>query len=707
MRWIPWVPSCAPIRGDLICCLIVSLFPAMASSQTNSDDPVVLPPVAVRADPLLRSPLEQPRPVTVLAGTELDRRRSGTVADSLGRTPGVQSSAFGPAVGRPIIRGLGGPRIQILEDGVGTLDVSDVSVDHGLSVDPLFLQRIEVIRGPAALLYGGGAVGGVVNLITARIPEMPLEGRFEGLGEIRGDTAADTRAGAARLSAQTGSIVWSVDGFARDSDDLSVPDEAVDDDESGDTLENSDRESLGGSVGASVVGGWGFAGLAVSRYETEYGIPGGHAHGHEDDHEEHEGEGAEHGHGHEGAHGHDDHEADEEEESVRLDLEQTRLDFAATVLGNGRLIDRVRVRLGLNDYEHVELEGAEVGTRFDNEAWEGRAELVHGPLGSIRGVVGVQASVRDFSAIGEEAFVPPSETARVGIFFVEEWAGERLRATVGARAQYQDIEVQATNDRPEDSRDDEAFSISAGLVYSMTPTLSASAYLARSERIPVAEELFSNGPHAATQSFEVGDRNLDTETALSAELGLRYSGDRWRGSLNLYRYDFEDYIFLRGTGEIEDGLPVRLWSQDDAVIQGLEGEVSLTPYDGPRGKFGVRLFGDLVLAELDRGDDLPRTPPARVGLETSWQTAHWFVRVDLLAVAEQTNTAPGETETDGYNLLGVNIERRIIDAGDSQVTVFAGVENLLDETARVHTSFLKEEAPLAGRNVTFGIRGRF
>ena len=651
---------------------------------------VLLEHLEVRSNPLGRNAIESVQPVSLFTDEELSQIVAPSLGETLDQQPGLSSTAFGQGAGRPVIRGLTGSRIRILEDGIGALDASTVSDDHAVSVEPLLADSIEVVRGPGTLLYGQGSIGGVVNVVDNRIPESAGGLPLEGAAELRLNSVADGHAAVARLDGSADAFAWHVDAFDRDDEDYDIPGDAFED---GDNfLENSFVRNQGGSVGGSHVGQRGFIGVSVSRYEALYGVPGhGHVHGHEE--EEHDEE------DHEEGHDEDDH--GEEEESVSIDLEQTRYDLKGELREPFAGAESLRIRAGYNDYQHIELEGEEQGTVFDNEALEARTELKFSPWGEWLSVAGLQYRDRDFAAVGEEAFVPPSVTDSLGVFFLTERPVGDWRFELGGRYDTAEVDVRSLDT----SRDFDGTSLSAGANWGFSDRATLAFNIAHVTQFPTAEQLFAFGPHLATETFEVGDANLDDETALTTDVSLRLTPGPFYGSVSLYRNDFSDFIYLDETGTEDEGLPVRVWSQAGAEFVGAEAELGyLLSTDA--GEWDFRLWGDTVDAELDSGENLPRITPSRLGLDIGWSRNHWSAGVEYVRVDDQTDTAPDEAATEGYGLLNADLRYDII-GSRMEWSVFVRARNLTDEVARNHTSFLKEQAPQPGRNFIVGARVLF
>lgn len=649
--------------------------------------------LVVTASPTDRTALDMSVPAQVLADDALLRVKGITIGETVQQMPGVSSSSFGPGAARPVIRGQSGARVQVLQDGLGSLDASTVSADHAVTVEPLVAEQVEVLRGPATLLYGSGAIGGVVNVIDQRIPDHAVEGLHTG-AELRRQTANDERSGAIKLDGGNGMFAFHLDAYDRKTDDIEIPGEAErfpeeeEEEHEGEELAhgelpNSDSRNDGFAVGASLIGDKGFIGLSFTEFNSNYGVPGHHNH-----HEEEEGE---------------EHEEEEHQEGgVRIDLKQQRTDLKARWGHPIAGIEHIKLRYGKNDYQHVELEGDEIGTQFDNQAQEGRIEIAHHPLAGFAGVFGLQWGDRDFVAIGEEAFVPPNQSETVAVFLVEEKTIGPVRFDAGVRHEQTEITVDA--DLPAYDRD--AFSWSFGAVWSLSDAWKLAFSYTDAERHPTPEELYSEGPHIATQSFERGDVNLLTEQARNIDLGLRYQTEQHSLSLSWYRNAIDDYIFAMPTGEIEDELPVFEYVQHDAELTGFELAWDWRFVESDNGAWISHLFYDAPEGELSDGTPLPRIPASRIGLGLDWESESWLIGVEYTEVSDQDDVAAFETTTDGYSLVNAHLMYRFY-TGDAVWDAFIRTSNLLDEEIRLHASFLKDIAPQPGRSYSAGIRVHF
>jgi iron complex outermembrane receptor protein len=366
----------------------------------------------------------------------------------------------------------------------------------------------------------------------------------------------------------------------------------------------------------------------------------------------------------------------------------------------------LRVEAGINDYRHTEFEpGGEPGTRFENDAWESRIELVH-DLGDWQGVAGAQYLDRDFEAVGEEAFVPQTDTRSLGLFLLEEKRYDELRFSISAR--YETMEHNPSI--PADNYDEDAGSLAVGFVWDNGQKLLPSLSLSYTERHPKTEELYSDGPHLATGLFEIGDPSLNKESNKSVDLGLRYRGERIRWGASVFYKAAGDYIYLRNTGAEEDDLPVAVYTQDDAIFYGYEAELETHLAQTAQGDLDLRLWSDFVRGQLDErrdgSDDLPRMPPQRFGAELGWLANRWSASVEWTRYMKQSKVADFERTTGAYTMLNAGFLVGV-DFGPGHLDLFLRGTNLLDEPARRHPSFLKDYAPLPGRSVHAGARFHF
>ncbi len=643
---------------------------------------------------------------SALSGEELAAELRGQLGDSLTSLPGVSATSFSPGASRPVLRGFQGNRVMVLTDGIGNIDVSNTSADHAVTVEPLTTERIEVLRGPAILLFGGQAVGGAVNAIDKRIPRsVPEEAVHVDALAGYGSAADDWSGGASVDVPLSDRFVVHVDGSYRKSDDLriggfqlspvlraAVLDLADEEEDEGELEEaeelreaaaqrgripNSAVETWSASAGAAFIDDRGNLGVSFSIYDTDYGVPArpGVAHAHEGGEEEKEGD-------------------------VTIGLRQYRADIRGEVLTDGGFLEKLTFRGGFADYEHTEFEGDEIGTVFKSEGIEGRAELVQRERNGWRGASGLQFQTRDFEAIGAEAFVPPNRTRQLGLFTLQELQTGWLQLEGALRFDKVNQEAQTLGIE----RTFNNFSAALGAGYNVGD-LKFGVNVSRTGRAPSVEELFSDGPHIATQAFEIGDPTLRSEKAWNVELYARLDTTAVEASATVYANWFDGFIYEDATGDEEDDLPVFQYFQRDARFYGAEANISARV--GRIGTFDFVVDGvaDYVRASISNGGGpVPRIPPLRLlgGLGVKSDTLD--LRGEVEWAADQNRNAAFETETDGFTLVNAELTWR--PWGRSRnVALIAAANNIFDVDARRAASFTKDFVPLAGRD--FRVTARF
>ena len=628
----------------------------------------------------------------VLDSEDLKRKAADNIGATIGNEPGVHNASFGAAIGRPVIRGLGGARVRIMEDRIDTLDVSVTGADHVVGVDAFIAEGIEITKGSGTLMYGSGAIGGVVDVHTGRIPH-GLPEHVSGRLDVRAADNGDGRNGSFRLDGGGGNFAWHVDGFSREADDYDIPGfaesallrrlEDGDDheDEIHGRLPGSGLDFRGGSAGFSLIGERGFVGVSVGLLDGEYGIPG---------HEEDE---------------HEDDPLDEVDGVPFVDIEQTRVDFEAALSDPLPGLESLNLRFGVNDYEHQEIEGSgAVGTAFENDAWEARLELIHGVARGWHGALGVQFGDRSFTAVGEEAFTPPVDTRTLGVF----WVGDRDIGSLELEAGVRLDRVEHEPPSGTGARDFTGASASVGLVAPLNFTWEATLLLDYSSRAPVGEELYSAGSHLATQSFDLGNPDLDEERALNLSASLGGGTERWSVLASVFYTDFADFIHLVATGEERGKVAVRRFSQADTTFAGLELEAALTFADFLAGELEIGAFFDTVSAELDvsGNDRLHHMPPDRVGFFVKFSAASLTANLDFVHAFEQDDTGDFELPSDAYDDLRARVGWEI-ERGAATFELYLQGRNLTDDEQRKHTSIVKDLVPEPGRTVEGGVRLRF
>ena len=679
----------------------VAMAPVCGYAQGDDEAQHTIDQIVVTATPLSRTVEELAQPTAILHGDELAKKQSTSIGETVSQEVGVSSTYFGPVSSRPVIRGQFGERVRVLSSGLDSLDASALSEDHQVTVEGLLADRIEIIRGPATLLYGSGAAGGLVNVVDSRIVESPLDAPVTGGLALGADTAVGNRDGAFKVKLGDDNIVFSGDYFYRSTDNIEIPgfaesailralEEAEGGEEEGEEeafgeVENSDSETSGGAVGLSIVGDAGFIGVSINGFDSEYGVPG---HGHEEE-------------------GGPVPPIEEVEELVRIDLEQTRIDLKGEYQADGDILSAIRLRASINDYEHVELEGEEIGTIFDSEGTDGRLEFQHAKWGRFEGAAGVQYKRVDLDAIGDEAFVPPSDTQQTSLFLFEEFAlNDEWVLQGSARIENQTIDGATLSEE----YDDDAFGISLGAVWRPIDELRVSANLSLTERHPTSTELYADGPHVAAQRYErgsvtLGNGILDKEQSTNLDLTLHGDNRRLEWTVTGFVNAVDDYVLLRPTTQEIDGFQVYDFDQADVEFFGIEAEAHYELVDTDNRQIHVRLFTDFVRAEEDStGANLPRIPPMRfgIGLHGAWQ--QFDASIDATFADDQDDVADNELPTESYTLLNAGISYSFAQSG---VFLFLRGTNLLDEEIRQHTSPLKDLVPLPGRSIHAGLRYEF
>ena len=669
--------------------LFLLMTPAFAAPARSAPD---LKEIVVTATPLRGSPLETAQPAIVLAGDALVRSIAKSLGETLNEQLGITGTYFGPIASRPVIRGLSNQRVQVLEDSIASLDVSSLSEDHSVTVDPLVARRIEVVKGPGTLLYGNAAVGGVVNVLTNRIPETRQQEPFDGALELRGDTVSDQRSAALRLDGQVGDFALHADGFSRNSDNIDVPGNALSDrlvtdlEENGEEVPTnsdgvvygSDGETDGWSVGGSyLLGDRGYLGASATGYDANYGTPGP--------------------------------ESQPDSSSVRIDMEQRRYDLSGGLKNPLPGLTAVRLRAGRSDYTHTEFEpdGA-AGTTFDQDASEFRLAFDHAPMASWRGTFGAQYIDVDFAAVGEEAFIPPSKTNNLGLFLFEERPIGEVNLQVGIRYENQSIDPEPELALP--AYDDDSWNGSAGGVWDFAPEYSVSLNYSYAQRHPTSTELYADGAHVALARFEIGDSSLKKESTNTVDLALRKHAGDVQFLVSAFYSDYSDFIFPQPTGAFagdEEPFPVVQYIAEDAEFYGAEAEVSFPLLDADLNDLRLRLLTDYVRGKLaNSGGNVPLLPPWRVGAQLDYIRGGWQAGLEVFRYDSQDKVATNELPTDGYTMIGANLGYRLPTPGGSLLLFLQG-SNLADEEARRSTSPVKDYAPLPGVSLLAGARIEF
>ena len=646
------------------------LFSAPAGAEERLEE------IQVKARPIGLQSLEHiSQPVTVIRDEELKERQSSTIGETLENIPGVTTNRFSPLASRPVIRGLAGSRVQVLENGLGALDVSTLSVDHAVSIDPLRAEQIEIFRGPATLLYGSEASGGLVNVVTNRILEYVPES-FEAGAYYSFNSNSAEKVYALQARGGLGRLSFSLDGLKRSANDYDARGVG--------RVKNSFYDVENFNLGTSLVDDWGFLGFAYSRFASIHGVP---------------------------------FNPDERDELPFIDAKQDRFDVAGQFNGPFGAIEAISFQGAYNDYGHTEFEKVgEPGTVFKNEQYEGRVEVQHAPLGAFMGVIGAQFGHRNVSARGEERFLPPTSTGTIALFVLEEAdLAEALHFEIGGR-----YERQKSDPDGAAAVSNSAYSLSSGLKWELGEALALGLNIGRSQRAPAAEELFSSGPHVATGTFEIGQAGLKVETANSIDLSLGREEGVLQWQVNLFANYIEDFIFLQGLDRNNDGMVDQVgesvtepgefllvqYQQADAIFYGLEAAASFNLLATDHSRLDLSLFGDYVRAKRQNGPNLPRISPARIGAGLDYRQGRFMAGLDLTRALAQNDTGPLETPTKGDTQLSLSADYALLE-GERNLKVFVKARNLLNEAGELHTSFIKERAPVMGRAFIVGFEADF
>ncbi|RYY79387.1 MAG: TonB-dependent receptor [Moraxellaceae bacterium] len=709
-----------PASGHALADSHVLLTTPSVTSPTST-----LPTIVISAHPLDRSAADIATPVSV---AEHDQLASGaaTLGQALAGQPGIHADSFGGGSSRPVIRGQTAPRVKVLSDGSEVMDASAISPDHAVTVEPLLAEKIEVLRGPSTLLYGSGAIGGAVNVLDNKIPTRMPENGLEGEINLRGNTVADEKAAAAALTLGLGEqFALHVEGIKRDANDYKVRGYS-NDGQNEKRVDGSYATGENASIGLSWIGERGFAGLAFTQRNDEYGLPG-HSHEYEscelhdnqphgthlhcdnhDDDGDHDGEEAQdHDDGHEHEHKHEhDHEA-----APWIELDSKRVDFRAEYAQPFSGFDKIRVRAGYTDYQHDEIEAGKTATTFTNKGYDGRIELTHVPVAGFKGVVGLQYARSDFEALGEEAFLPKTLTENISAFLLENYQWKDVHVELGARQEWQTINPkQGLAKFSTQDYDDTATSASLAASWQFVPDYALALSLSHAERMPNAQELYANGGHFATNTYELGDAKLRNEKSNNIELSLRKTAGDFTFGLSAYHNQINDYIYARTLDQYQDFRLIQ-YTQADATFNGLEAESSYQFDDN----YSATLLGDYVRAKLDGRDadgrrNLPRIPAARFGSRVQ---ANWDVlggelggSLEYYHIFKQNNIADYESTTAGYNLINATLAYDGELNARNSYRLYLQMNNVLDEKYYSHSSFLSA-IPQLGRNFTAGVQLKF
>lgn len=699
--------------------LLVLTLLIMATPVTQAEDTVQELDAVVVTAPLQETASDLATPVTVLSDEALQLKMAHSIGETLKDELGITSQSFGPGVGTPVIRGQSGPRVRVLANGIGSNDASAVSPDHATSIEPVLAERIEVLRGPATLLYGSGAIGGVVNIIDGRIPEQLPERLIGGALDQRFDSVSNQTMTALKVDGGQGNIAYHLDGFFRGRSNLDIGGYAIDEEAARQVdptlptdlqntygyIDNTSSHAISGSAGVSMVGAPGFAGVAYNYLENNYGIA-----------------------------------PDGSGEQARIDLKQSKYDLKGELKDPFEFAQSLRVKLGFTDYEHREIADGATESFFSNDTWESRLELVHKDIGPVQGLVGFQVISSDqlglsFHEHGDDdgheedndhddehdegedghhaeepqTIYPQTQTNSYGVFAVESFKHGPMTYQLGARVEQTDI-------NPEGHEDFSYTPVSgsASALWKADSHNSVNLAFTRSSRAPNVQELLSDGFHHATRSFERGNTGLQEENSYNLDLGYRFNTDWMRAEIDLFHNWADNYIFFGRNGEFvdEEGeacatgdcFPVLLSQQADATFMGYESKLVFPVMENHYGLVELTLFSDFTRGQFTSSGDVPRMPPLRFGFQIDHFLGDWSNGLRLTRGEAQNRPGDFDTQTPGYVLLGLSSQYRIKHFQDVDIMVFAKANNLLNENVRNSTSYLRNFAPEPGRGAELGVR---
>ena len=647
-------------------------------------------------------PLEQTSKDFAVADTVVDQKRLAqgavTIGEALSGETGISSNQFGAGSSRPVIRGQDGPRVKILQNSSENIDVSTLSPDHAVTVDPALAKQVEVIRGPSTLLFGAGTVGGLVNVTDSKLPTAMPEKGYEGNVGLRYNTGSDEKLASAGVTLGLGDqVALRVEGLKREANDYIAPD-YVHEGEKERRVDNTFAKGQTVNVGLSWIYDRGFTGISYSNRQDQYGLPG-HSHEYESCHLHglslHCGE---HDHDEEG-HDHEDHDHDHAHEAGPwIDLKSERYDVRTELDDPFAGFKKLRAQASYTDYQHDEIEEDTIATRFKNKGYDGRLELVHNPLGAWEGVIGTQYGQQKLELTGEEAFLAPNTTKKWSVFALEHAQFDDVHVELAARADQQKIDI---DDSSKKDFDGSAFSVSGAANWEFAPNYKLSLVTSHQERLPLAQELYADGGHFATNTYELGNDQLSKEKSNNVELGFHYDNNTFDYHVHVYHNWFDDYIYAQTLDRYKDFRLVQ-YAQDKARFYGAEAEAGyqISPV------YKLSVFGDYVRGKIDN-DNAPRVPAGRLGTKVNANfDDHWSGSAEYYHVFQQDKIAAYETDTQSYNMLNLGVAYSGKYSNVSDYRVFLNANNLLDDQVYQHASFLST-IPQVGRNFTVGVNFSF
>jgi len=688
-----------------------------------------------------------PLPATQLSGDELTLKMGNTIGDTLKQELGISSQSFGPGVGTPVIRGQSGPRVKVLENGIGSSDVSQLSPDHASSIDPSMAESIDVLRGPATLRYGSGIIGGVVNVIDNRIPSHLYTKPLNVVFDQRLDSIDNESSSALKTEGSKGHWAYHLDGLVRERGDMSIAGSAIDTPKAQlldptltvvnnhhGTLANTFAETLNGAAGASYINDGGFVGLGFNQFHNNYGIaPDG-------------GSFVSNG-------------ISYANPNTRIDQRQNKYDFKSELNQPFSFAEKIAMHLGYTDYYHTEFDGGvpgipyNPGTAFSNKTYEGRIELTHKDLGPFKGSFGFQVLASQFAAFNFPAggvpsadlavldntttlTVPATQTNSFGVFGLESVKVGSMLYQVGLRVEDAALTPTLSNSyiAPFSSTVNSNYnytpiSASASALWTLDKINSFNMGLTRSQRAPQVQELFSNGYHDATRSYELGDPNLHMETSYNLDLAYKFKARGVRGELDLFTNWANDYIYQQRTGNyVPPGFVPTVNSQTlsnaqcqaasptaactavtgsmqaDAIFRGYESKLIFPVMENRHGIIDLTLFSDYTRGQFVNGGNVPRLPPLRFGFQWDVSQQQWSANLRFTRAQAQNDAGANDTATAGYYLVTMGAEYQIKRYHDTNIMIYLKGNNLLNENIRNSVSYLRNFSPEPGRGAQLGFR---
>lgn len=680
------------MRNKLLMGMLLASLPLYSNEKASLE----LNEIPVTANPLGLSVDEMSRPVYIMNGLDLSNNKSSSLGSTLEKVPGISNSSWGDNIGRPVIRGMDRNRIKILNNGMQIKDVSNVSGDHVISIDTLSSEQIEIIRGPESIIYGGGAIGGIVNIIDYRIHSEFIDG-INGKYDARTGGANNATSSSILVDVGSDNLMFHLDLYQRDSKNIKIPGFSVSkkladsdteferDSYGKDTLQNSFNETQGGGIGASYFFPDGYTGFSFAKHDQEYGTI--------------------------------------LEDGAFIDSESDNFKYVFEKRNISNLINKFKFNISHSDYQHMEMEDGAAALDYFDVGTDGKFEIIHSLLSESGGVVGMDLGASRFSQ-KSSPYEPNNQRQNLAIYALETFKVDQHKITLGLRHDYHEYDANSfTSDNGAEveggaesettfAATEKTFNVtsfSLGTSTKLNKNWSLGFNVAHTERAPNHDELFVYGEHHATEIIEHGDRTLKDERSNSIDVTLSWAREENNFSITPFFNDFSSYIALLDTGVVqyhehdgeEEALPVHLHQNIPAEFYGFEfqGNVNLSA------NYNLNYWGDYVRAKNKDGGDLPRIPQLTLGSGLSYTWNALQANVNLEHKFSQSDVADGELKTDDFTNLSVNLNYPLPYVKD--LNIFVKGDNLLDEERRDHTSFLKDKALMGERSFMIGVTGTF